>query len=137
MRGFYNNIPNHYSHELNIIINMLLQFNPNNRPTCNQILDNSIIKKKIESIFGFSGIKKKKEISNILPNKIKSVKSSKDIIKLLPKFNNYKNDNRKSFSKNDRIIYNNNSSFDIFRIWIFILFKKIMMKIKKMIKNKL
>ena len=44
---------------------MLLQFNPNNKPTCNQILDNSIIKKKIESIFGFSGVNLKKEISNI------------------------------------------------------------------------
>ena len=99
MRGFYNNIPNHYSHELNIIINMLLQFNPNNRPTCNQILDNSIIKTKIENIFGFSGVNLKKEISNILPNKIKSVKSSKDIIKLLPKFKNYKNEIGKAFLK--------------------------------------
>ena len=115
MKGYYTSIPNHYSHEINIIINMCLQFNPHNRPTCIQLLENDIIKKKIESIFGFSGVNLKKEISNILPNKIKSVKSSKDIIKLLPKFNNYKNDNRKSFSKNDRIIYNNNSSFDIFR----------------------
>ena len=61
MRGFYNNIPNHYSHELNIIINMLLQFNPNNKPTCNQILDNYIIKKKLKVFSVFLELIKKRK----------------------------------------------------------------------------
>ena len=46
MKGYYSSIPNHFSHELNIIINMCLQFNPYNRPSCIQILENEIIKKK-------------------------------------------------------------------------------------------
>ena len=106
MKGYYSSIPNHYSHELNIIINMCLQFNPHNRPSCIQILENDIIKKKIESIFGFSGVELKNEVINIPNYNIKSVKNSKDIFKLLPKFSKYKSEHKKSFSINDKVIYN-------------------------------
>ena len=61
MKGYYSSIPNHYSHELNIIINMLLQFNPNNKPTCNQILDNYIIKKKLKVFSVFLELIKKRK----------------------------------------------------------------------------
>ena len=106
MKGYYSSIPNHFSHELNIIINMCLQFNPYNRPSCIQILENEIIKKKIESIFGFSGVELKNEVINIPNYNIKSVKNSKDIFKLLPKFSKYKSEHKKSFSINDKVIYN-------------------------------
>ena len=106
MKGYYSSIPNHFSHELNIIINMCLQFNPYNRPSCIQILENEIIKKKIESIFGFSGVELKNEVINIPNYNIKSVNSSKDILKLLPKFSKYKSEHKKSFSINDKVIYN-------------------------------
>ncbi len=106
MKGYYTSIPNHYSHEINIIINMCLQFNPHNRPTCIQLLENDIIKKKIESVFGFSGVEIKNEVMNIPNHNMKSVKSSKDILKLLPKFSKYKSEHKKSFSINDKVIYN-------------------------------
>lgn len=36
-----------YSNDLGNIINLLLQVTPSNRPTCDQILNNDIIKKRM------------------------------------------------------------------------------------------
>ena len=45
-KGLYNPIPDYYSNELKTIINMMLQKDPNNRPTTGQLLGCDIIVKK-------------------------------------------------------------------------------------------
>ena len=95
MNGEYNNIPNHFSKDLGIIINLLLQIDPRKRPTCSDILENKIIVKVIDNLFGFFGADKKRNNSNIMiNNNMNSVRNGRDIKNLLPNFNNYENDKR-------------------------------------------
>ena len=112
MKGFYLNIPNIYSKELYIIINMLLQFNPNNRPTCDLILDNKIVQSKIKNIFGDD--LKNDNFSFFNKNSINLDFYQKfnynNINSLLPKFSYYENEGRKSFSINEKRNFRN---FDI------------------------
>ena len=48
MKGDISNIPEKFSFELFQIVKLLLQVNPEKRPSCNEILKNDIIVKKIE-----------------------------------------------------------------------------------------
>ena len=95
MKGKYNNIPKHYSKEMEIIINLLLQKDPKKRPSCNEILENKIIVKVIDNLFGFFGADKKRNNSHIMiGNNMNSVRDNNDIKNLLPNFNNYEYDKR-------------------------------------------
>jgi NIMA (never in mitosis gene a)-related kinase len=49
MRGVYEPIPNIYSKELRDIIATILQIDPSKRPHCDGLLNNSLIKKKMDS----------------------------------------------------------------------------------------
>lgn len=49
MRGVYEPIPNIYSKELRDIIATLLQVDPTKRPNCDSLLNNPLIKKKMDS----------------------------------------------------------------------------------------
>lgn len=44
-RGIYDPIPKHYSRDLSKVIETLLQLNPDKRPSCDQLLNNPIVKK--------------------------------------------------------------------------------------------
>jgi NIMA (never in mitosis gene a)-related kinase len=49
MKGIYEQVPIFYSKDLQSIINSLLSIDPKKRPSCDQLLSNITIKKKIES----------------------------------------------------------------------------------------
>ena len=44
IEGIYDPIPKIYSKELTSMISLMLQVNPSNRPNCDQILHNQMIK---------------------------------------------------------------------------------------------
>jgi NIMA (never in mitosis gene a)-related kinase len=46
--GVYDPIPKVYSKELSSMIGLLLQVNPSNRPSCDQILNNPMIIKRMD-----------------------------------------------------------------------------------------
>ncbi|CAD8059426.1 unnamed protein product [Paramecium sonneborni] len=49
-RGTYDQIPNHFSRDLSQIISSLLKIQSNQRPTCDQILANPIVKKYMKNL---------------------------------------------------------------------------------------
>ncbi|CAD8144552.1 unnamed protein product [Paramecium octaurelia] len=49
-RGTYDQIQSHFSKDLSQIISSLLQIQPNNRPTCDQILANPIVQKHMKNL---------------------------------------------------------------------------------------
>ena len=54
IKGFYNKIPNFYSNDLSDIVNLLLQVDSNKRPSCENLLKNPIILKRIEYFNNFN-----------------------------------------------------------------------------------
>ena len=54
IKGFYNKIPNFYSSDLSDIVNLLLQVDSNKRPSCENLLKNPIILKRIEYFNNFN-----------------------------------------------------------------------------------
>jgi NIMA (never in mitosis gene a)-related kinase len=87
-RGIYDPIPSIYSKDLTIIIALLLQVNPSNRPDCDAILSHEIIIKKLQTI--------KKPIPSEAGEKpqllctIKLPRNMSEINKNLPKSKKYK-----------------------------------------------
>lgn len=51
LRGIYPKIPSIFSNELSQIIKLMVQVAPQMRPSCDSILNMSIVKKKIERLF--------------------------------------------------------------------------------------
>ena len=103
MKGKFDPIPNFYSFSLNYVIKMLLNLDPKKRPSCKDILNNDIVKKEIDNVFGFSGANGNSEILSLnCSNKNISFLNSKEIKNSLPHFKNYDKDkdekNKKNFS---------------------------------------
>ena len=48
IKGVFPKIPDHFSQDLHTIVSLLIQVNPNDRPSCEQILKNPIVEKRIE-----------------------------------------------------------------------------------------
>ena len=94
IKGKYNKIPEKYSKELNEILKLLFNENPKERPSCDELLKNSIIKNKIE--FFEENNKFKDDINNNEESELlKTIKISKNLLFLsgrLPKAN-YNNEN--------------------------------------------
>ena len=94
IKGKYNKIPEKYSKELNEILKLLFNVNPKERPSCDELLKNSIIKNKIE--FFEENNKFNDDINNNEENELlKTIKISKNLLFLsgrLPKAN-YNNEN--------------------------------------------
>ena len=94
IKGKYNKIPEKYSKELNEILKLLFNVNPKERPSCDELLKNSIIKNKIE--FFEENNKFNDDINNIEESELlKTIKISKNLLFLsgrLPKAN-YNNEN--------------------------------------------
>ena len=105
LKGQYEPIPSIYSKEISVIIALLLQVNPKNRPNCEELMRHPIIKKKIRMIFGeisdedskensihYSKSLKCKEMNAELLNTIR-ISSDNDIKKVLPKYKKYNSNN--------------------------------------------
>ena len=94
IKGKYNKIPEKYSKELNEILKLLFNVNPKERPSCDELLKNSIIKNKIE--FFDENNKFNDDINNNEESELlKTIKISKNLLFLsgrLPKAN-YNNEN--------------------------------------------
>ena len=94
IKGKYNKIPEKYSKELNEILKLSFNVNPKERPSCDELLKNSIIKNKIE--FFEENNKFNDDINNNEESELlKTIKISKNLLFLsgrLPKAN-YNNEN--------------------------------------------
>ena len=54
-QGIFNKIPSQFSNDLYKIVQLLLQVNPEKRPSCSEILKNPIIQRRIEFFKNYSG----------------------------------------------------------------------------------
>ena len=130
LKGVYNPIPGHYSKELSQVIFGLLQVNPNNRPSCQEILNHVVIKQMGEMYIG-EDVKRglrpyfNKDGSSGDDNgcvsgkndelmKTLVVTSEKEIERVLPKNKNYNSDSKRLYqigntgeSKKNKIKRNN------------------------------
>ena len=91
-RGMYKPIPDNYSNELKSIIGMMLQKNPNQRPTTGQILGCDIIVRKINELKIITKYSGGEEKSGLIAT-IKVPRNLGEINKSLPmsKYNNIQN----------------------------------------------
>ncbi len=55
IKGKYKNIPNRFSNDLSEIVRLLIQVDPDKRPSCDELLKNNIIMKRIEYFKSFCG----------------------------------------------------------------------------------
>ena len=55
IQGRYNRIPNNFTNDLFKIVQLLLQVSPEKRPSCDEILKNPIISKRLEFFKNYSG----------------------------------------------------------------------------------
>ena len=55
IQGRFNRIPNQFTNDLFKIVQLLLQVNPEKRPSCSEILNNPIVLKRIEFFKNYSG----------------------------------------------------------------------------------
>ena len=55
IKGKYKNIPNRFSSDLSEIVRLLIQVDPEKRPSCDELLMNNIIMKRIEYFKSFCG----------------------------------------------------------------------------------
>ena len=55
IKGKYKNIPNRFSNDLSEIVRLLIQVDPEKRPSCDELLMNNIIMKRIEYFKSFCG----------------------------------------------------------------------------------
>ena len=55
IKGKYKNIPNRFSNDLSEIVRLLIQVDPDKRPSCDELLKNNIIMKRIEFFKSFCG----------------------------------------------------------------------------------
>ena len=94
IKGIYNKIPDCYSNDLSEIVNLLIQVDCNKRPSCENLLRNPIIMKRIEYFNNFNGDDDNED--NLL---LKTINIPKNILFLsanLPK-SNYSINNYKAF----------------------------------------
>src|SRR5690606_27413357 len=77
-KGYYDPLPPTFSKDLNSLVQMLLQLNPKNRPSCEQILSHPIIVKRLNKPYENANLNLMQtirfpinlsEINNILPKR--------------------------------------------------------------------
>ena len=99
IKGFYNKIPNYYSSDLSQIVDLLIQVDSNKRPSCDNLLRNPIILKRIDYFNNFNY--DNDEEDNLLLRTINIPKNLLFLGSNLPK-SNYNNDiNKYSFSNDN------------------------------------
>ena len=91
IKGHINKIPDRFSDDLFTIVKLLLQVNPENRPSCDKILKNNIVKNRIEYFDSFNDINKEsKDFDNEDQLLLRTIKMPKNLLFLsdkLPKPN--------------------------------------------------
>ena len=96
IKGQYGNISERYSDDLKEIIKLLLKVNPKERPSCSQILNHELIKKRLEFFQAQSGFEDELDTNDegVL---LKTIKIPKNIIFLTEKLPGakYDDDNNK------------------------------------------
>ena len=122
MKGKYEKIPYKYSQDLNDVLKLMFNIVPKERPSCDELLKNDIVIKRIE----FLEHNKNKEINNdIMVNSrdeselLKTIKISKNLLFLsgrLPKANYgsnaIENNNLKILENNSKHLVKNITSFN-------------------------
>ena len=101
IKGVFPKIPEQFSQDLNTIVNLLIQVNPNDRPSCEQILKNPIVEKRIEY---FDSVIIHQENYTDDHNLLQTIYIPKNLVSLsdkLPKAN---------YEQNDSTLTNNNSN---------------------------
>ena len=93
LKGQYPPIPSHYSMDMRMLIKALLQVNPTQRPTTDQILDMSIVQKRIKKYFSnrdgsiSPGIIESTKLDDA--ELLRTIKLSKNVFKLSLPASNY------------------------------------------------
>ena len=118
LKGEFKKIPEIYSDDLNYIVHLLIQINQDKRPSCKELLNNNIIKNRIE--YYKNEIMDNYYSDNSMENSLllKTIEFPKNLSKTpfkLPKANYSKNENEKSFEKLknniNNVSYLNNHNF--------------------------
>jgi hypothetical protein len=91
IKGQINKIPERFSDDLFSIVKLLLQVNSENRPSCDRILKNAIVKKRIEYFNSFNGNTIDENCDQLLLRTIKIPKNLLFLSDKLPKPNYVKN----------------------------------------------
>ena len=102
MKGEFKKIPKGYSVDLERIVHLLIQVNQDKRPNCKELLNNPIIKNKIEYLKNIDANADYKNEDNTYENSflLKTIEMPKDLVKTplrLPKPNYSKSEIEKSF----------------------------------------
>ena len=107
IKGQYGNISDRYSDDLKEIIKLLLKVNPKERPSCSQILNHNLIKKRLEFFQAQSGFEDELDTNDegVL---LKTIKIPKNIIFLTEKLPGAKYDDDNSNNKINKFIKINN-----------------------------
>ena len=63
IRGQYKKISNKFSPDLAEIVSLLIQVDPNNRPSCDELLNNPIIRKRIDYFKAFAGDEENEDLA--------------------------------------------------------------------------
>jgi NIMA (never in mitosis gene a)-related kinase len=112
IKGQYPKISSKYSNDIWEIIKLLLKVNPNERPSCNQILKNKMVMERIDFFKDREGFKNDSFDSMDEAKLIKTLRLTKDILFLsqqLP-IPNYDNNNQKKVRNIKRINIKNTTS---------------------------
>ena len=102
IKGYVNKIPDRFSNDIFIIVKLLLQVNPENRPTCEEILKHPIVVKRIEYFSSFDDAKYSQEEFYDGKELLRTIKIPKNLLFLsdkLPKPNYISNINNLKVNK--------------------------------------
>jgi NIMA (never in mitosis gene a)-related kinase len=105
IKGEIKNIPDRYSKDLNNIIHLLIQVNKDKRPSCNELLNNQIIKNKIEYLKNINLYNNLEDNSLEKSFLLKTIEMPKNMVKTPLKFPE-PNYSIKRNDKNNKLIYN-------------------------------
>ena len=108
IKGQYGKLSDKFSNDLAELIKMLLKVNPNERPSCGQILKSDIVKKRLEYFQAQSGLDVDGNVDE--SELLKTIRIPKNILFLTDKLpgSNYENDKKKeNFNKKNTFPNNN------------------------------
>jgi len=117
IKGEFKKIPKGYSEDLERIVHLLIQVNQDKRPNCKELLNNPIIKNKIEYFKSIESDVDYKYEDNYCENSflLKTIEMPKDLVKTplrLPKPNYSKNEIEKSFENKSQSLFSCQNDYD-------------------------
>jgi len=117
IKGEFKKIPKGYSEDLERIVHLLIQVNQDKRPNCKELLNNPIIKNKIEYFKSIESDVDYKYEDNYCENSflLKTIEMPKDLVKTplrLPKPNYSKNEIEKSFENKSQSLFSCQNDYE-------------------------